>query len=481
MLRFVGALALIALATGVPIGCSGGVVGGDCRSGLSLCHGRCVDLRTDGDHCGACDNACGPGEECVSGACEAGGSGGRDGGTDAAAGGDASVDGPLPDGASRDSSVDGSTADRDAGDAVAAGGDSGTGGRDGSTGGRDGGTGGTGGRDAGGTGGTGGTGGRDGGTGGAGGLDGGLPDGPTCVPPFDTPAQCGDCNTVCVAPDRLCTPSDGGFACTPLCTPPLVECAGQCVDTNSDPRHCGRCNNRCVTNLCQAGQCVGARAGNVVAMCMDYRTRMANTPQNQLLGNSVFLAFAEPVRVLAYRQYTPNVVVNQVTRVLDEAAANRGRSYTLTTSSVAAEVASDLNTIDYDVLLVLDQPNAPSGSLSTIGTSWAAPIDAFLRSGGTVVVLAGDQGRGEMPALLTSAGLLPVTAQTNVEGQQLSNRAPADAVGINVLTPFLALPSTCTFTTSATPDTATVFVVTDAPASSGMLGAPVVVHRVVVP
>jgi hypothetical protein len=86
-----------------------------------------------------------------------------------------------------------------------------------------------------------------------------------------------------------------------------------------------------------------------------------------------------------------------------------------------------------------------------------------------------------MPAFLDSAGLLSATGQTHVVGSQIHNRAPADAVGLNVLTPFLALQSTCTFTTTSPPDSTTVYVVTDMPASSGNLGAPVVVHRVILP
>ena len=45
------------------------------------------------------------------------------------------------------------------------------------------------------------------------------------------------------------------------------------------------------------------------------------------------------------------------------------------------------------------------------------------------------------------------------------------------MTPFLPLQDTCTFSTEATPDQTTVFVVTDGPPDEG-LGNPTVVHRV---
>jgi hypothetical protein len=46
-------------------------------------------------------------------------------------------------------------------------------------------------------------------------------------------------------------PSDGS---TGDCT----DCAGQCVDTNTDPNHCGMCNNKCNPGQehCQMGECV---------------------------------------------------------------------------------------------------------------------------------------------------------------------------------------------------------------------------------
>jgi hypothetical protein len=49
-----------------------------------------------------------------------------------------------------------------------------------------------------------------------------------------------------------------------------------------------------------------------------------------------------------------------------------------------------------------------------------------------------------------------------------------------VISPFQTLDASCTFATSETPSTDTVFVVTDSPPGSG-IGAPIVVHKVVTP
>jgi hypothetical protein len=41
-----------------------------CAPGLNQCGGDCVDLRTDNEHCGACDKHCGDKRVCSNGKCE---------------------------------------------------------------------------------------------------------------------------------------------------------------------------------------------------------------------------------------------------------------------------------------------------------------------------------------------------------------------------------------------------------------------------
>jgi hypothetical protein len=83
-----------------------------------------------------------------------------------------------------------------------------------------------------------------------------------------------------------------------------------------------------------------------------------------------------------------------------------------------------------------------------------------------------------MDQFFSASQLLDVSAQTIVNGGTLYNRAPGDAIGINVISPFFAPAASCTFTTSATPDSNTIFVVSDAQSGAG---SPVVVHRVIAP
>jgi hypothetical protein len=153
------------------------VVGGECRAGLLLCDGDCVDPNLDRDHCGACGNQCDDATDCNAGVCASGGAG--SGGTSAGAAGEAGATGATS------GSLGGS-------------GGSGT-------------TRGSGG--SGGSGATAGTGGAMGGTGGVGSSTGGASaggsggGGPACDGPLDVPEQCGDCDTVCEAGAPLCAPS----------------------------------------------------------------------------------------------------------------------------------------------------------------------------------------------------------------------------------------------------------------------------------
>ncbi len=485
--------ALMVAAAGMPMGCSSGVVGGDCRSGYIECHGRCLDPSADPSNCGDCDNACTSGE-CVSGQCTtvvdastggAGGSSSLDGGSGGTSGASAGGSGGSGGALTEAGAGAGGT---DAGRGGAGGVDAGRGGAGGTGAGgtHDGGSsGGT--RDAGSSGGGdasvssgGSSGALDGSPGGAANDAGSTADG-GCQPPFETPENCGACNVKCGSATPLCAPSGASFACTSACVSPLVECRNQCVDTDNDQNNCGRCGHRCVSGLCQSGTCVGATAGHEVLFCMDYRSVAATgSSPEQLLENAVFLGSKNPVAILSYGQYAPSSVITAVGKTLDNAAAARARSYTLTKAATSAEVVSELSILDYDLLLVYDEPNAPAGMLGQIGTSWASAVDSFTRSGGAVVVLAGDGGRAEMLDLVVNAGLFTMTGQTSVTNAQLYDRAPGDAVGINVLSPFRAPLETCTFT-GTVPDATTSYVVTDTAATAGSLGNPVVLHRVVSP
>jgi hypothetical protein len=299
----------------------------------------------------------------------------------------------------------------------------------------------------------------------------------SCTPPYDQPDKCGDCATQCGGAAPICALVDGNYACVPACTPPLVDCSGVCVDLDTDPENCGSCGNKCPSGICQAGKCVGATAGHVVLMCTSFEQSFQSSPQTALLGNAVFLPTVNPVRILAYGEHSTQLIRNRVNQAIGWAATAKGRTFNITQAPNSAAVASSLDKTSYDVLLVYDQTTAPAGTLGGIGTSWASTLSTFVVAGGVVVIPSGGGGTGEMGALVTNAGLLTVSAQPVITGSVVYNTAPADAVGLNVLSPFVALNRSCTFTTSAAPGPSTVFVVTNGGPDAGS-PSPVVIHRI---
>lgn len=424
-----------------PVACdAGGIVGGRCRTGATACGDGCVVLATDRENCGECGNVCDGGLVCDDGECTlpdpAGGTSGG-GGTSGEAG----------------SAADGGT-DDPGGARGGRGGSSARGGRD-----------------------SGGAGPRAG----AGGEAGAL-----CLPPFDIPEQCGDCETSCAEPAPLCAPNvDGGYECVPLCELPLVACGDQCVDLNLHPLHCGECNNVCPSGICQAGECVGATTGHVALYCLNYAAVRPQTAHAVLLANAVLLPLRNEVRVLAFTRWAPAASRSGVDNAIRAAASARGRTRVVTNVSDPAEVIAQLNIQSYDVFLVYEQANAPAGDLELLGANFrnSMVLESFARAGGVVVVLEGGQGTGEMSKFISAAGLLEIDGHRPIAIDDTTtrfyNRAPGDVLGVNVISPLSSIPYSCTFETSVAPSADTVFVITDADRPD--VGAPAVLHKIFSP
>lgn len=435
-LRF--ALLGLVLAYAFPAACgSGGVVGGKCKAGFVNCNGQCVNLQTDFNNCGQCANACPEDEGCGAGECDpdvprggsssTGGSTGTGGNGEGATGNEPQGgSGELPDGGFFDSPVDGES---DADTPV------------------------------------------------------------ECLPPFDSPAHCGDCETRCVEPNPLCAPTEDGtsFECVPVCDPPLVECNGQCVLApdayQSDPENCGKCGNQCPSDICQNGKCVGARYGNIALFCMDMNSATTDSGASDLLGNAVFIPAVNPVKILAYTKGATPAAVAKVNALINAEGSARGRSASITEATAVATITSDLNTTDFHVLLIHDLDLADPGDAVATGNAWETgnTISSFTKAGGVVIVLDGADGQGEMHELITAANLLPMTGQTDITGNYVYNKAPGDVVGVNVLDSFLGTSHTCSFEVDSPlpADVNPITVISDDPADGQ--GDPVVIHRVIAP
>jgi hypothetical protein len=302
-----------------------------------------------------------------------------------------------------------------------------------------------------------------------------------CIPPFKTAEQCGSCNTACADPTPVCTAiGNNQYECQVKCEDPYVNCFNRCVELNSDSDHCGACGAACPSAICNGGKCVGAQAGHIVAICMNYREASQGSQATTLLGNAVFLPMPNPIKILAYSEFAESNVQRRVDTAIGWAGAARGRSYQITTITNPDELSTKLKKTDYDVFLIYDQQLAPDGVLGNYGVQWIQTLESFSFVGGVIVVLDGSTGARQMGEFMTNAAILPVTGETAFNREQAYNRDPADILGANVVSPFLAPRDSCVFSTSATNDATTSLVVTDNP-SNVADRRPLAVHRIAIP
>jgi hypothetical protein len=299
-----------------------------------------------------------------------------------------------------------------------------------------------------------------------------------CVDPvFDTPEACGACNAACPPAKPTCSPDGASHKCVLICEDPLKECSGQCVDFNIDVNNCGGCGIHCASGICQGGTCVGAYDGNIMLACMNYQTPVAGSPQTVLMGNAVFLNLHEPVRILAYTEFASAESRAKVDQDIAYAASARQRTFTISPLDRFILASARLNIANYDVFLIYDQADAPTGQMATIGAVWQgnSVLESFAAAGGMIIGLSG--GTSEMDEFFTASGLLAISAQKPVmTGATLYKSALGDVLGANLISPFAAPADSCTFTTAVMSNASTTFVVRDQPSGGG---EPVVVHRVI--
>ncbi len=315
---------------------------------------------------------------------------------------------------------------------------------------------------------------NDGGT-----SDGGDDDGGDACPPppYTTAAACGACNVHCTAPNDTCRlDGAGAYTCQPPCTPPTVLCEGGCIDVSSDPLNCGACGKVCPSNLCSNGMCQGATPGDIVVIGHDYRDAIASSSQAKVLTNAVFIPTSNPLRILSYERHAEPQAVANVKSILKSAAGTRVLAYTV--SNAAADLASPALSQSYDVVLVYDQRTGNAAALQTEGTSWQPHLATFTKAGGIVVALDGNSGQGNMPVLITSAGLLDLAGHTTVPaGTRVSIVAPADRIATLVASPYGAFNRSVTFQSNE-PNGGNVTWVAQHDLNPG-LGDPIVIHKVV--
>lgn len=408
------ALSLL-LATGAACQAENSLVGAECAAGYQPCGDRCVDLQNDREHCGGCDVRCAADRSCRAGVC-VGGGGAVDGEAPVDPFGDGGHGDGGDDGGSVDGSTDGSGGDADGGDGQAE---------------------------------------------------------PCPPPPYVTPAACGACGVVCVAPTSACLEDGAGaYACAPPCSAPTVACNGACVDLSNDPENCGVCGRFCPSNICVAGVCEGSTPGDVVAIGHDYRAAVSGTSQARVLTNAVFMAKGSPVRIVSYEKHANASAVARIKTILQ----GGGRAFNLTSTSDDAALASPTLVADYDAVLIPDQASADVATLTSLGNAWGANLLDFARSGGVVVML--DGGTGNMPVLTTASGLLTLSGHVPLApGSYVTIAAPADRVATSVIGPYAPYANTTTFLPGEPESSTLVHVARQL--SGGVAGRPVVIHKIV--
>ncbi|HEX7499477.1 MAG TPA: hypothetical protein VF524_04145, partial [Polyangia bacterium] len=205
-----------------------------------------------------------------------------------------------------------------------------------------------------------------------------------CVDTSLDPENCGGCNNICVS--GVCI--DGGCL---VCLDEESVCGQSCANLANDPDNCGTCGNPCASGLCSNGLCEAAGTGRAIIIGHDY---LKNRPaMNRILGNAVFLWPVNPVRLLAYEGNANATAIAGADAAIAQVASATGRRF-VRTAAAAADVPTLLASTD--VFLIYGQELADDTTLVQLSSDWSAALLAFMNAGGTVVLLdaayAGNSG-----------------------------------------------------------------------------------------
>jgi len=282
------------------------------------------------------------------------------------------------------------------------------------------------------------------------------------APADDTAGADADAGADAASPDAA-PPAD---APPPIDCGTLVLCPVGCTNLDDDPDNCGSCGFSCGTGLCVGRVCQQRQSGHLVVLGHDYSvTRPA---MDNIIGNAVFFAPSNPVKVLAYEGAATAESIGGADSAIQRIAASQSRSWTKTTVS-SANVPAMLPSAD--VFLIYAQAGASDATLMALGTAWSAALNDFVQAGKTLILLEGwSPANAGTFQIVQQANLFHANSRTDVTGQTMFVARPGDAVATRVPQTYRGERGTVWFDTND--QTVVIQVASDAGIQ------PVVVHAV---
>jgi Stigma-specific protein, Stig1 len=255
-----------------------------------------------------------------------------------------------------------------------------------------------------------------------------------CVDISQDPENCGDCNKICAS--GVCLVG----SCL-VCQAEESVCGQECVNLATDPDNCGSCGTPCTNGLCSSGQCEAAGTGHAIVIGHDY---LKNRPDiNRVLGNAVFLWPVNPVRLLVYEGSANATAIAGANAAIAQVAGATGRQ-SVRTAAAAADVPNLLASTD--VFLIYGQELANDATLLQLGSDWSAALVAFVNSGGTVVVLDGAYpGNSGTCQILAQAIPFQIARGVSVTGDACTVVARGDALATGLPKTYLCEKNSTSF------------------------------------
>lgn len=242
------------------------------------------------------------------------------------------------------------------------------------------------------------------------------------------PDHCGDCDTACVS-GEMCV--DG--RCDLVCLAPRIVCADACVDPRTNDQHCGGCGIDCGDDICLDGVCSAPLVGHVIVVGHDF-----SEPEPMLstmFGNACQIRLENPLRVALHGGAATSTSVNQVGIAMASSLALVGRGWT---QVILDDTSMTQDLLQVDVLLLTPQPGRSAAELRALGETWAIAFRQFMERGGVIVALESESAEA-MAHVLEGAGLGRFgTRETIPADTLLWLVAPADSVARDVPLRFRA-------------------------------------------